>query len=68
MKKTKLIVLLGIGLLVFNPVVSQTISKEQTIFLTPLWEGERFEDGRPKVADDILERMKSVSIEEAWGF
>ena len=23
--------------------------------------------GRPKVADDILERMKTVSTEEAWG-
>ncbi len=34
---------------------------------TPLWEGERFPDGRPKVPDDILERMKEVSIEEAWG-
>ncbi len=51
----------------FNAVISQTITKEQTIFLTPLWEGERFLDGRPKVPDNILERMKSVSIEEAWG-
>lgn len=67
MKKIKQIALLGIGLLIFNPVISQTISKDQTIFLTPLWKGERFEDGRPKVADNILERMKSVSIEEAWG-
>ena len=36
-------------------------------FYTAEWKGERFEDGRPKVADDILERMKNVSIEEAWG-
>jgi hypothetical protein len=34
--------------------------------LTPLWKGERFADGRPKVPDDILRRMKSVSVEEAW--
>ncbi len=33
---------------------------------TSQYEGERFADGRPKVADDILERMKSVTIEEAW--
>lgn len=46
---------------------SQTISKEYLIFLTANWEGERFPDGRPKVSDDILERMKSVTIEEAWG-
>lgn len=33
---------------------------------SPDWKGERFPDGRPKVPDDILERMKEVSIEEAW--
>ena len=32
----------------------------------PLWKGERFPDGRPKVPDDLLSRMKTVSIEEAW--
>ena len=42
------------------------ISKEQLIALTPLWKGERFPDGRPKVPDDIIRRMKSVSVEEAW--
>lgn len=42
------------------------ISKEQLIALTPLWTGERFPDGRPKVSDKWLQRMKSVSIEEAW--
>ena len=34
---------------------------------TPEWKGERFEDGRPKVPDDIVERMKDVSITQAWG-
>ena len=33
---------------------------------SPDWKGERFGDGRPRVSDDILERMKGVSIEEAW--
>ena len=42
------------------------ITKEQLVALTPLWKGERFPDGRPKVPDDILKRMKSVSVEEAW--
>jgi regulator of RNase E activity RraA len=45
----------------------QTISSEQLVFYTAEWQGERFADGRPKVADSILERMKIVSIEEAWG-
>jgi regulator of RNase E activity RraA len=42
------------------------ITKEQLIALTPEWKGERFPDGRPKVSDNILQRMKSVSVEEAW--
>jgi regulator of RNase E activity RraA len=35
--------------------------------LTLEWKGERFPDGRPKVSDAILERLKNISIEEAWG-
>ena len=42
------------------------ISKAQLLALTPEWKGERFADGRPKVPDAIMKRMKSVSIEEAW--
>src|SRR3954468_11585516 len=45
---------------------SVQISKEELIALTPEWKGERFADGRPKVPDEILKRMKSVSVEEAW--
>ncbi len=42
------------------------ITKAELIALTPLWKGERFPDGRPRVPDDLLRRMKSVSVEEAW--
>lgn len=35
--------------------------------ITQEWKGERFKDGRPKVPNNILERMKKVTIEEAWG-
>lgn len=45
---------------------TQQITKEELIFLTPEWKGERFPDGRPKVPDDIIKRMKNVSQEEAW--
>jgi len=41
-------------------------SKEELIKYTPDWKGERFADGRPKVPDSILKRMKNVSLEEAW--
>ena len=43
------------------------MSTEELIEYTPEWEGERFADGRPKVPDDILERMRNVSITQAWG-
>lgn len=42
-------------------------NKEDIIQLTPLWEGERFENGRPKVSEDILARMRNITLEEAWG-
>lgn len=42
-------------------------SPDRVTALTPRWTGERLADGRPKVADDILERMKLVTNDEAWG-
>lgn len=39
---------------------------QQVIQYTYYWTGERFPDGRPKVPDDILDRMKNVTLEEAW--
>ena len=42
-------------------------NKEDIIQLTPLWEGERFPDGRPKVPDSVLERLKNITLEAAWG-
>lgn len=42
-------------------------SKQQRIEFTPDWHGDRFPDGRPKVPDTVLERLKDVTAEEAWG-
>jgi 4-hydroxy-4-methyl-2-oxoglutarate aldolase len=42
-------------------------SREQRLELTREWQGERFPDGRPKVSDEILESLKTVDAEEAWG-
>ncbi|HLH04234.1 MAG TPA: hypothetical protein VKX25_15830 [Bryobacteraceae bacterium] len=41
-------------------------TKEDVIKYTPEWKGERFADGRPKVSEALLDRMKSVTLEEAW--
>jgi regulator of RNase E activity RraA len=48
------------------PLLCQQISNDDLLFLTPEWTGTRFDDGRPKVPDEILERMKLVTLEEAW--
>ena len=53
-------------LLVSTFAWGQQISKEEMLFLTPLWKGERFADGRPKASDALLQRLKSVTLEEAW--
>jgi regulator of RNase E activity RraA len=45
---------------------AQTISKEEMIFLTSEWKGERFADGRPKVPDELLERAKNIVVDDAW--
>ncbi|MEP7319737.1 MAG: RraA family protein [Panacibacter sp.] len=47
-------------------IFAQTIAKEELIFLTSEWKGERFADGRPKVSDELVERAKHIGIEEAW--
>ncbi len=41
-------------------------TREDVIKYTPDWKGERFPDGRPKVPDSVLDRMKTVTLEEAW--
>jgi regulator of RNase E activity RraA len=48
------------------PSFAQTISKDELIFLTSDWKGERFADGRPKISDDLLKRAKSIGIDDAW--
>ena len=68
MKKIKyLLLVFALNTFSFELIGQQVqISKENLIALTAAWTGERFADGRPKVSDNILKRMKSVSIEEAW--
>ena len=43
-----------------------SITAEELARLTSEWEGPRFDDGRPKVSSDLLERLKLVTHEEAW--
>ena len=43
-----------------------TLTRDQMIRLTAKNPYERFEDGRPKVPDHLLEKMKGLSAEEIW--
>ena len=44
------------------------MTKEQMMFYTSDWKGDRFPDGRPKVPDDLLKRALDVSIEAVWDY
>jgi 4-hydroxy-4-methyl-2-oxoglutarate aldolase len=51
------------------PASSQVkMTKEQMLFYTSDWKGERFPDGRPKIPDDLLKRALDVSIEDVWEY
>jgi len=41
-------------------------AREDVLSITPLNPFDRFDDGRPKVPDDLIERMKLVTAEEVW--
>ena len=41
-------------------------NKDDVIQMTPLWKGERFDDGRPRVPDDIVKRISQTTITEMW--
>jgi regulator of RNase E activity RraA len=43
-------------------------TRDQMMFYTSGWTGERFADGRPKVPDNLLERALDVSIEDIWDY
>ncbi|HEY6977985.1 MAG TPA: RraA family protein [Chitinophagaceae bacterium] len=67
MNRTLFILLLSLCSSVYVHAQQVTLTADQIKALTPEWLGERFADGRPKVSDRILERLKNVALEEAWG-
>lgn len=46
--------------------LAQQFPKAELVYLTSQWKGERFEDGRPKVSEELIARAKKIGIEEAW--
>lgn len=66
--KCRVAILLSIvcSFLINSSLIGQTISKDELIFLTSEWKGERFADGRPKIPDDLLKRARNIGIDDAW--
>ena len=65
----KRVMLFACILLAGFSVFSQNVgsSPDYIIALTSEWKGERFTDGRQKVSDALLDRLRNISIEEALG-
>src|SRR5689334_7021024 len=53
---------------VYSSAQQVTPTPEVVKALTSEWKGERFADGRTKTSDRFLARLKTVSLEEAWGY
>ena len=45
-----------------------TPTADQIKLMTSEWTGDRMPDGRPKVSEKFLNRLKNVSMEEAWQY
>ena len=43
------------------------MTPDELIDYTREWPGERFADGRPKVSDALIARVRNISITGAWG-
>jgi len=67
MKKISLIFCLLLCCSSITKAQQVTLTPEQIKAYTTDWKGERFPDGRPKVLDKFLERLKGIHLEEAWG-
>jgi 4-hydroxy-4-methyl-2-oxoglutarate aldolase len=69
MKTALSIILFTCSMAAAVPAVSQVkTTKEQIMFYTSEWKGERFPDGRPKIPDSLLQRALDVSIEDVWDY
>jgi len=63
MKKTGLLLILASS---YFFAQSQVFPPSELTYLTSYWKGERFEDGRPKISDELIARARKIGIEEAW--
>jgi regulator of RNase E activity RraA len=64
----KRVLLIFVTLSVAASFAQVKMTKDQMMFYTSGWKGDRFPDGRPKVPDDLLKRALDVSIEDVWDY
>jgi 4-hydroxy-4-methyl-2-oxoglutarate aldolase len=68
-KRLTLIALISCIVLGVLPAFAQVkMTKERIMLYTSEWKGERFDDGRPKLPDDLLKRALDVEIEDAQDY
>src|SRR5271157_1923082 len=44
------------------------MSRDQILFYTSEWKGDRFPDGRPKLPDSLLKRATDMTTEDLWEY
>ncbi len=69
MKKTLCTILAVCALLFVAPAFSQVkMTRDQILFYTSDWKGDRFPDGRPRLPDSLIDRAKDMTIEDLWEY
>lgn len=73
MVKQSLTLALVMSFLLTSALLSQSLPDDKVVsspemvgYYTYEWDGERLPDGRPKVSDDLLERLKEIKVEDVW--
>ena len=69
MKRLLVMAVFAAALIAARPAAAQVkMTRDQMMFYTSDWKGDRFPDGRPKLPDDLLTRALDVSIEDVWDY
>jgi 4-hydroxy-4-methyl-2-oxoglutarate aldolase len=69
MKKIVVAFLLAVIATSTSSAFSQVkMTRDQILFYTSEWKGDRFPDGRPRLPDSLLKRAVDATIEDIWDF
>ena len=69
MKKGVGLLLALLAVLAATPLRAQVkMTREQILFYTSEWKGDRFPDGRPKLPASLLQRATDTTIEDVWEY